>query len=59
MKRSSRLPYTTTIQGVEVRIIPRLVGWTWEGPSGIRGLWSPTRGWAEWSAWVALAGGEE
>lgn len=59
MKRSRRLQYTTMIQGVEVRIIPRLAGWTWHIPQlCTHGLWSPTRGWAEWSAWVSLAGGE-
>lgn len=56
--RRMKMPYTIVINGVAIKILPRLIGWTWEAPWGMRGLWSPTRGWAERSAWVSLAEGE-
>lgn len=54
-KLSDLLPkrhaYETAIAGREVRIVPCVIGWTWEIPSLKKcGGWSPTRAWAESSA---------
>lgn len=46
-----RSAYETAIAGREVRIVPRVVGWTWEIPSlEKRGGWCPSRFWAEVAA---------
>lgn len=50
-RRFHREAYTTPIDGREVRIVPRLIGWTWEIPSlEARGRWCASRLWAEAAA---------